>query len=161
MDGVLRAVAIYGVLLLIFRVMGKRSLGQITTFDFILLLIISEAVQNGMVGPGYSITNAIVLVVTLVVIDLALTQVKSRWPRMEKALDGVPVVIVAHGRPLADRMSRESVGVDDVLAAARQLHGLERLEQIKYAVLERSGDISIIPRTEHDRRDAAAERRVG
>jgi uncharacterized membrane protein YcaP (DUF421 family) len=118
-------------------------------------------VQNGMVGPGYSITNAIVLVVTLVVIDLALTQVKSRWPRMEKVLDGVPVVIVAHGRPLADRMSRESVGVDDVLAAARQLHGLERLEQIKYAVLERSGDISIIPRTEHDRRDAAAEPRVG
>ena len=160
MDGVLRAVAIYGVLLLIFRVMGKRSLGQITTFDFILLLIISEAVQNALVGPGYSITNALVLVVTLVVIDQALSLVKSRSPRMDRALEGMPVVIVAHGRPLADRMSRESVGVDDVLAAARQLHGLERLEQIKYAVLERSGHISIIPRDD-DRRDATAERRAG
>lgn len=145
MDSVLRAVAIYGFLLLLFRMMGKRSLGQITTFDLILLLIISEAVQNGMVGDGYSLTNAVVLVVTLMLIDLGLSLVKRHLPWAERWIEGVPLVIVERGRPLEDRMTRARVDVGDVLAAARMLHGLERLEQVKYAVLERSGDISIVP----------------
>ena len=158
MDSVLRGVVIYGALLIIFRVMGKRSLGQITTFDFILLLIISEAIQNGMVGPGYSITNALVLVVTLVVLDVVLSMVKLQWPHVEKWLEGVPVIIVADGRPLNDRMRRERVDVDDVMSAARRLHGLERLEQIKYAVLERGGDISVIPRADAQSPAAAPPR---
>lgn len=145
MESVIRAAAIYGLLLAVFRFTGKRSLGQITTFDFVLLLIISEAVQNGMVGTGYSLTNAFVLVLTLVGIDLVLSLAKSRLPGVEKWLEGVPLVIVEHGRPLVERMQKARVDASDVLTAARKLHGLERMEQIKYAVLERSGDISIIP----------------
>lgn len=146
MESVIRAAAIYGLLLVVFRLTGNRSLGQITTFDFILLLIISEAIQNGMVGSDYSVTNAFVLILTLISIDLALSVVKDRMPLVEKWLDGVPLVIVEHGRPLRDRMRKSRVDVSDVLAAARKLHGLERMEQIKYAVLERDGEISIIPR---------------
>jgi len=146
MESVIRAAAIYGLLLVIFRVTGNRPLGQITTFDFILLLIISEAIQNGMVGSDYSVTNAFVLILTLISIDLVLSVVKDRMPLVEKWLDGVPLVIVEHGRPLQDRMRKSRVDVSDVLAAARKLHGLERMDQIKYAVLERGGDISIIPR---------------
>jgi uncharacterized membrane protein YcaP (DUF421 family) len=145
MESVIRAAAIYGVLLLFFRVTGKRSLGQITTFDFVLLLIISEAVQNGMVGDSYSLTNAFVLVLTLVLIDLGLSWVKQRWPRFEKWIEGVPLVIVQDGQPLKDRMDKARVDTNDVLTAARKTHGLERMDQIKYAILERSGDISIIP----------------
>lgn len=145
MESVIRAAAIYGLLLVLFRITGKRSLGQITTFDFVLLLIISEAIQNGMVGPGYSLTNAFVLILTLVTLDVVLSLVKSRVPVMEKWLEGVPLVIVEHGRPLIDRLQKSRIDVSDVLTAARKLHGLERMEQIKYAVLERSGDISIIP----------------
>ena len=70
---------------------------------------------------------------------------KSRLPRLDQWLEGVPVVIVEYGRPLTDRLQKSRVDVSDVLSAARQLHGLERMEQIKYAVLERSGHISIIP----------------
>ncbi|HEX5815203.1 MAG TPA: hypothetical protein VF010_07730, partial [Methylomirabilota bacterium] len=77
MESVLRALAIYAVLLVLFRITGKRSLGQITTFDFILLLIISEAIQNGLVGDSYSITNAFVLVTTLVLVDVGLSLVKG------------------------------------------------------------------------------------
>jgi uncharacterized membrane protein YcaP (DUF421 family) len=146
MESVLRGAAVYGLLLVIFRVTGKRSLGQITTFDFILLLIISEAIQNGMVGSSYSVTNALVLIVTLVVIDLGLTFVKTRVPLLERWLEGTPLVIVEDGRPLQDRLERSGVDVSDVLRAARSTQGLERLDQIKYAVLERNGDISIIPR---------------
>jgi len=145
MESVIRAATIYGLLLMVFRFTGNRSLGQITTFDFILLLIISEAIQNGMVGTDNSVTNAFVLVLTLLMIDIALSLLKARVPVLERWLEGVPVVIVEHGHPLLDRMHQSRVDVGDVLAAARKLHGLERLDQVKYAVLERSGDISIIP----------------
>jgi uncharacterized membrane protein YcaP (DUF421 family) len=147
-ESVLRGVAVYGLLLVLFRITGKRSLGQITTFDFILLLIISEAIQNGMVGNSYSVTNALVLIVTLVVIDLGLTFVKTRLPVLERWLEGTPLVIVEDGRALQDRLDRSGVDLSDVLRAARSTQGLERLEQIKYAVLERNGEISIIPRKE-------------
>jgi uncharacterized membrane protein YcaP (DUF421 family) len=145
-ESVVRAAAIYGLLLVLFRITGKRSLGQITTFDFILLLIISEAIQNGMVGTSYSFTNAFVLIVTLVTIDVGLSLVKSRLPALERWLEGSPLVIVQDGQPLVGRMQKSRVDVSDVLTAARQIHGLERMDQIKYAVLERSGNISIIPR---------------
>jgi uncharacterized membrane protein YcaP (DUF421 family) len=147
MESVLRALAIYAVLMVLFRITGKRSLGQITTFDFILLLIISEAIQNGLVGDSYSITNAFVLVTTLVLVDVGLSLVKGRWPRIERYLDGTPLVIVEGGRLLHDRMGKARVDEGDVLNAARR-EGLERLAQVKHAVLERNGDISIIPWSE-------------
>lgn len=78
--------------------------------------------------------------------DIALSLWKQRSPQVEKFLDGVPLVIVEEGRPLKDRMAKARVDEDDVLTAARELQGLERMDQIKYAVLERSGGISIIPK---------------
>ena len=151
MESVLRGAAVYGLLLVIFRLTGKRSLGQITTFDFILLLIISEAIQNGLVGASYSVTHALVLILTLVVIDMGLSFLKTRVPVLERWLEGTPLIIVQNGHALHDRLNRSGVDVSDVLRAARSTHGLERMDQIKYAVLERNGDISIIPR-----RDAPA-----
>ena len=143
MESVIRALVVYAVLMVLFRITGRRSLGQITTFDFILLLIISEAIQNGLVGESYSITNAFVLVTTLVLVDVLLSLVKQRFPRFEKYLDGTPLVIVERGRLLQDRMRKARVDEGDLLNAARR-EGLERLAQIKHAVLERNGDISII-----------------
>ena len=146
METVLRAGAIYALLLLIFRVAGKRSLAQTTTFDFVLLLIISEAIQPAMVRNDYSLTNAFLLVVTLVGLDIGMSLLKQRFQKVEKLLDGVPVVIVENGTPLKERMDKARVDETDVLTAARELQGLERMDQIKYAVLERSGGISIVPK---------------
>lgn len=146
MGSVIRAVAIYFFLLLIFRIAGRRSLGQLTTFDFVLLLIISEATQNALISNDYSITNSFLVIVTLVFMDIVLSLWKQRSPQIEKFLDGVPLVIVEEGRPLKERMAKARVDENDVLTAARELQGLERMEQIKYAVLERSGVISIIPK---------------
>jgi uncharacterized membrane protein YcaP (DUF421 family) len=145
METIVRAAVIYVALLVIFRIMGQRSLSQITTFDFVLLLIISEAIQNGLVGQSYSVTNALLLILTLVGIDLALSELKQHSPRLEKWMEGLPVILVDEGRLLHDRMNKARVDESDILTAARQAHGLERLEQIKYAVLERSGGISIVP----------------
>jgi uncharacterized membrane protein YcaP (DUF421 family) len=145
MESVLRAAAIYGFLLLIFRITGKRSLAQITAFDFVLLLIIGEATQQALLGNDFSIINAYIVIATLMFLELGLSLVKGWWPKLDPILDSVPLIIVDHGRLLKDRVAHERVDLSDVLAAARERHGLERLEQIKYAVLERSGGISIVP----------------
>jgi uncharacterized membrane protein YcaP (DUF421 family) len=145
MDSVLRASVVYAVLLVLFRLAGKRTLAEVTTFDFVLLLIISEATQQAMVGSDNSMTNSLLLVGTLIGLNIFLSELKQRFAVVERVLDGMPLLIVEHGKPLKDRMNKERVDVDDVLDAARESHGLERMDQIKYAVLERNGKISIIP----------------
>ena len=146
MDSVLRAATIYIALMIIMRVAGKRSLAQITTFDFVLLLIIGEATQQALLGQDFSMTNAIIVIVTLVMMDIGLSFIKRRSKTIDKVLDDVPLVIVEDGVALKDRMDKARVDEDDVLSAARHLQGLERLDQIRYAVLERSGGISIVPK---------------
>lgn len=145
MDAVLRAVVVYALLLLLFRVTGRRTLAQITTFDFILLLIIGETTQQVLLGDDYSFTNMLIIIVTLLLMDVMLSLMKSRSQRVEKILDGVPTVIVENGRVLKRQMAMARVDEDDVLEAARRLQGLERMDQIKYAVIEVHGGITIIP----------------
>lgn len=145
MGSVLRAAAIYIFLMIIFRIAGRRALAQITTFDLVLLLIISEATQNAMIGNDYSLTNGFLSIITLVGLNVLFSLWKRKSSTIEKLLDGVPMVIVENGQPLRDRMNKARVDDNDVLTAARELQGLERMDQIKYAVLERSGSISIIP----------------
>lgn len=146
MDTVVRAFAIYAVLLVLFRISGRRTLSQMTTFDFVLLLIIGGATQQALLGEDFSLTNAFLVIVTLLSVDIGLSLVKARLPRLEKLIDGVPMIIVENGRPLHDRMRKSRVDESDVLEAARQLQGLERLDQIKFAVVEVSGGITIIPK---------------
>jgi uncharacterized membrane protein YcaP (DUF421 family) len=146
LDSVLRALAIYVFLLIIFRVAGKRTLAQITVFDFVLLLIISEATQQAMIGQDFSITNAVLVITTLVASERALTWVQRRFKRIDRLLDGLPLLLVEDGKPLEDRLRQERIDVSEILAAARQTQGLARMDQIKYAVLERSGGISIVPK---------------
>ena len=146
MEIVARAAALYAFLLLLFRVMGKRSMAQITAFDFVLLLIVGEATQQALIGNDFSLVTAFVAIATLMLLDLALSLAKARWPSLDPILDSTPLVIVADGRLIQDRAGRERVDLEDVLAAARERHGLERLDQIKFAVLERSGGISIVPK---------------
>lgn len=145
MDAVLRATAVYLFLLLIFRITGKRSLAQITTFDFVLLLIIAETSQQALLGEDFSVTNCFLLVITLVSLEVFLTLVTRRFPALDKIIEGVPLVVVANGRPLRDRLEKSGLEENEILAAARESQGLERMDQIKYAVLERTGGISIIP----------------
>jgi uncharacterized membrane protein YcaP (DUF421 family) len=146
MDTLYRALALYVVLLVVLRASGKRSLAQITTFDFVLILILGESTQQALLGEDFSVTTGVLLIVSLVGIDMTFSFLKDKAPRLDRWVEGRPLVIVENGRPLHDRMARSRVDEEDVLAAARERQGLERLDQIKYAVLERSGGISIIPK---------------
>src|SRR5918995_3815403 len=146
MESVIRAAIVYVVLMLLFRIAGKRSLAEVTSFDLVLLLIISEATQQAMIDNDNSMTNAMLLVTTLVGLNILISVLKQRFKIVEKLVEDVPLVIVENGKLLKQRMDKVRVDEDDVMEAARELQGLERLEQIKYAVLERGGAISIIPK---------------
>lgn len=146
MESVLRAVAIYVVLLIVFRIAGRRTLSEMTSFDFVLLLIIGEATQQALLGEDFSLTNAFIVIVTLLAIDVGISLWKQYSTGANRILEGVPTVLVDHGRPLTALMDKARVREEEILEAARRLQGLERMDQIKYAVLEVSGGISIIPK---------------
>jgi uncharacterized membrane protein YcaP (DUF421 family) len=145
-DSIVRALAVYLVLLVIFRVAGRRTLANTTTFDLVLTLIISEAVQQALIETDNSMTNALLLVLTLVGTDVVLSLAKQRWKRVQKVVEGLPIVIVERGKMHHDRMERERVDEEDVLAAARSAHGLRRFDEIDYAVVEPNGEVSVIPK---------------
>jgi uncharacterized membrane protein YcaP (DUF421 family) len=147
MDIILRALAMYVLLWLVFRLSGKRTLKDMTTFDFILLLIVSECTQQGLVGEDGSITGALLAVGTLVAVDILLSLAKWRFKPVEKVLDNVPVILIERGRMHADRMKKERVDEGDILASARETHGIGRMDAIDYAILETNGMISVIPKT--------------
>jgi uncharacterized membrane protein YcaP (DUF421 family) len=145
MDAVVRALAIYVILMLIFRISGKRSLAQITTFDFVLLLVIGEATQQALLGDDFSITNATIIIVTLVGADIGLSLIQQRFPRLDPWLEDVPLLLVENGKVIQERLDKSRISETEILQAARTTQGLERMDQVKYAVLERTGEISIIP----------------
>jgi uncharacterized membrane protein YcaP (DUF421 family) len=146
MEPVVRALVVYLFLLLIFRISGKRTLSESSSFDLVLLLIISETTQQAMVDGDHSMTNAALLIVTLVGLDILLSFIKQWSPAAEAWLDGLPLIILRQGKPIDERMQRERVDEADILEASRETCGLESLDQIKYAVLERHGDITIVPK---------------
>ena len=145
MNPIFRGLLIYIFLLLIFRITGKRSLSQTTTFEFVLLLIISEVTQQAMVGEDFSLTSSFLLIMTLMGADLLLSLLKGKFKFVDKITEGTPIIIVDNGKPLKKRMKLSRVEEEDVLNAARNIHGLERMEEIKFAILENDGNISIIP----------------
>ena len=120
-------------------------MSEVSTFDFVLLLIIGEATQNALIGTDYSVVNGMAVIVTLVLLDLGLSMLKRRFNIVEKITEGTPLVLVDHGKVLEDYMKKAHVTDDEILQSARELQGLERMDQIKYAVLEPNGGISIIP----------------
>ena len=145
MESVVRALVIYLTLLLVFRIAGKRSLAQITTFDLVLTLIISEAIQQAMIDDDHSLTNGLLIVATLVALDIALGWLKHRSKRLAAVIDGKPLLLVDGGRVRREWLDRERVGEDDILHAARERHGIGTMDEIRYAILEDSGGITVIP----------------
>lgn len=145
MESVLRGLIVYLFLLIVFRISGKRTLSQTTTFDLVLLLIISETTQQAMVGSDHSITNGFLLIATLVGTSVLLGILKQKFPKLDLILEGQPMLIVNKGQLVREVMDKAHVDEEDILNAARTNHGLERMSQIKYAILERDGNISIVP----------------
>ncbi|MDP9443640.1 MAG: DUF421 domain-containing protein [Actinomycetota bacterium] len=146
MDAVLRATLIFLVIMILFRVTGKRTMAQVTTFDFVLLLVVGEATQQALLGEDFSIVHAALVIATLVVLDRASDYLSWRWPMFKRAAESEPLILITDGEPVQAAMREANVSDDDILASARSSQGLERMDQIRYAVLETSGAISIVPK---------------
>ncbi|MHC2992571.1 membrane protein [Pontibacter sp. HJ8] len=148
METVIRGLGTYIFLLIIFRISGKRTLYEATVFDFVLLLIIAETVDSALLGKDESITNTLILILTLLFTDIVFSLLKQRFGGFGKVVDGVPIILLDNGQLLHERLRKVRVDESDILQSARELQGLQRLDQIKYAILEKDGKITIIPKKE-------------
>jgi uncharacterized membrane protein YcaP (DUF421 family) len=143
-EPVLRAVACYLLLLIVVRLSGKRGLAQVTIFDLVLLLLISQTVGRALIGSDSSITSALVTTVTLVTVNRVNDAAAHRWSDMSHVLEDAPLVLIEDGHVHEDRLADMKIRLDDILETARLGWGIERLDQIKHAILERSGSFSIV-----------------
>lgn len=146
MDSVIRGAAVYLVLLVIIRLSGRRTMAQVTPFDFVLLLIVAETTQQALLGDDFSITNAVILIMTLFLMDIGLSYLSQWFPRLAKVVDGRPTFVMADGVVDERAMQKARMNVSEIMVAARAQHGLERLDQIKHAVLESDAGVTIIPK---------------
>lgn len=146
MDSVLRAAAMYLALMVLFKIAGRRSLAELTTFDFVLLMIIGEATQQALLGNDFSLTNSVLVIVTLIAIDVGLSLLKQRSAWLSRLISGEPTIIVENGKMLIHRLRHARLVEADVMEAARSSQGIETVDQIKFAILERNGKISVIPK---------------
>lgn len=145
METVIKATIIYVFLWMVLRLTGRRTVGQLSIFEFILLLIIGGATQRALTGEDYSLINAAILVITLLSLDVCMSLLERHSKLFAKITKGMPTVLVENGQPLPQRMHWARLTESEIMEAARRRHGLERLDEIKFAILETSGDISIIP----------------
>ncbi|HET9715055.1 MAG TPA: YetF domain-containing protein [Pseudolabrys sp.] len=157
MDSVIRACIVYFVLWAIIRISGRRTLGEMTAFDFILFLIIGGSTQRAITGQDYSLTNALILVATFVTIEIALSLLELKSPWLRRVFNSTPSLLVENGNLMTARLRKARLVEENILEAARRLHGLERLDQIKFAILEASGEITIVPAKQQVRRDTSGE----
>ena len=145
MDAVLRVAVIYLLMVIGLRLLGKREFGQLSPLELVTLLLIPEIVSNAIQGQHFSITHAVVGVATLFVLVFLTSLLSARSARFEKVLDGSPTVLVHDGKLIAQSLMAERVTPDEVLSEMRKA-GYAELEQIRWAILETDGRISIVPR---------------
>jgi len=141
-----RTAIAYTVMLGLLRLGGTRELGQMRPTDLVLLLLVSNAVQNAMVGEETSVAAGVVATATLVAITWAVNRVRLRSARVARLLGGEPVLLAHDGAFVDAHLRREAMTRDDILAALRE-HGLERIEQAQSVVLEVDGTVSVIERS--------------
>jgi uncharacterized membrane protein YcaP (DUF421 family) len=141
---VLRTLVVYGALLIGLRLAGKRELGQATTFDLVVVLVIANAVQNAMVGGDVSLNGGLLAAGTLLAANWLVGRLGLRSAWLRQQLTGSPILLVHDGRLVEANLRREGVAEDEVLQALRE-HGVEDLGGVKTAVLEVDGTISVVP----------------
>ncbi len=149
MEIVLRASAMFVVLYLLLRLLGKRELGKMTPFEMIVLIVLGDLIQQGVTQNDFSLTGATLAIATFAFWGLMLSWVTYLWPRAEKVLDGEPQVLVQHGRLLERNLKRDRLTRAEVESEMR-LAGIARMSEVEWAVLESNGKISFIERKGED-----------
>jgi uncharacterized membrane protein YcaP (DUF421 family) len=143
MDLVLRALAIYAVVYLFTRILGRRELSSLQPFDLILLVVIGDLIQSGITQSDMSVTGVVIVLSTIGIAQVATSYLSFRFRRLRPVLDGEPIVLVENGNVLQKNMRRERLTMEDLAEQARR-SSIESLENVKWAVLETNGEITFI-----------------
>ncbi|MBU3681029.1 MAG: DUF421 domain-containing protein [Flavobacterium sp.] len=143
LDVVVRSLAVYFFMVLAIRFFGKKELSQLNTADIILILLISNAVQNAMVGSNTSLSGGLTAALVLFLVNFGLKKVLYKYPQLNKLIQEKPVVLIHDGKADYKALAQLSITSDELHEAIRE-HGLEHYTEVKLALLEMDGNISII-----------------
>jgi uncharacterized membrane protein YcaP (DUF421 family) len=147
---VIRAVIIYIVFFIGLRLFGKRELGQFTTFDLVLVLLVANALQPAITGPDNSVTGGVIIIAILLIFNRAVAMLRSRWPWFDALIEPPPTLVVQDGKVIKKALEEEGLSEEDVLMAIRE-HGVDKLTDVKEGVLENDGSISVVTKGSGDR----------
>jgi uncharacterized membrane protein YcaP (DUF421 family) len=145
MDLVIRATVVFFFILVVTRVVGRRQLSDLEPFDFILLVVLGDLVQQGITQSDQSVTGTLTVIATIAVLSVMVSWVSFRSRPARLATEGEPIVLVQDGRPIERNLRRERITIDDLREEARQAQ-IASLEEVAWAILENDGKISCIPR---------------
>lgn len=141
---VLRAVVVYVGVLVMVRLSGKRTVGQFTPFDLIVVVLLGTAVQNSLIGEDTSLLGGLLLAATLIALNWLVGLLSSRYRKVERIVEGEPVVLARNGKVFTNVLRRELVSLDDFEEALR-LNNIADASQVLIALLETNGRISVVP----------------
>lgn len=142
-EKVLRAVLIYAFLVVALRVVGKRELGQFNTLDLIVLLLVANAVQNGIIGSDNSVTGAVIGAATLFVVNESLNRVTYVFPVLERLFEGQPAALIEQGKPVRRALFKAGISLSELRAIARR-QGFPDLAAVDTAILETNGVVTML-----------------
>jgi uncharacterized membrane protein YcaP (DUF421 family) len=156
MQVIVRAAILYLFLVVVIRLIGRKSLAELGSFELVLLIVMGDLIQQGVTQQDYSVIGAMLAVATFTLLTIALSYITFRWRRVRPALEGAPVVVVMRGRPVEGVLRRIRVSTDDLKVAARE-QGIADLRQIDLGVMEADGKFSFMRRDEappHEQEEA-------
>ena len=145
MDLVLRTIAVFFFVMVLMRVIGRRELASLEPFDLVLLIILGDALQQGLTQDDYSVTGAILVVGTFAVLQVSVSWIGYRFPKVRPVLEGEPLIVVQDGKPIEKNLKRERITIGELAEAAR-MQQVASLDDVEWAIVEPGGQISIIPR---------------
>ncbi len=143
MDIVIRATVAFFLIFLLTRVVGRRELSSMEPFDLILLVVLGDLVQQGVTQSDYSLTGTLLAIATFGVLSVVLSYTNFKVRRLRPLLQGEPIVLVEHGRPIEGNLRRERITVEELAAEAR-LQSISSISDVRWAVLETNGKISFL-----------------
>jgi uncharacterized membrane protein YcaP (DUF421 family) len=144
-DKTIRTIAVYGTLLLLLRLAGRRQIGQLSTFDFVVILLLSNVVQNAIIGPDNTLIGGLIGAAILVGINFLVAFFVWLNPSVERDLRGTPRSLVEHGQPKAHALRRELITKGELNSALRR-QGYSGLDAVEEVVLEPEGTLDVVPK---------------
>ena len=141
---VLRSAVVYLVIIIGFRLAGKRHISQLSLLDFALILLVSNAVQNAMVGNDTTLPGGIIAAMTLIAINMVLTKVFFKDDKLAHMIGGEPKLLIRNGKYVMSNLAHEEIRTDEIEEQIRE-HGFADISEVRTAILEMDGSISIIP----------------